>query len=84
MLRRVLGATIGKDGGRLRTPLGTRRVEKEVGRTYTKETAALLRLEDGDQERNNVTKRGFGLEVDIDRESMEAGPRWEVLRERTS
>ena len=84
MQRRVLKATIGKDGGRLRTPLGTRRVEKEAGRTYTKETAVLLRLEDGDQECNNATKRGFGMEADIDRGSMEVGPLWGALREKTS
>ena len=46
--------------------------------------AVLHRPEDGDQERNDMTKIGFGLEADIDLVSMEAGPRWEVLREKTS
>ena len=59
-------------------------MEKEAGRTCIKETAVLLKLEDGDQERNNATKRSFGMETDIDRVSMEVGPRWEALREKTS
>ena len=72
------------DGGILQMLPGTRRVERGSGRISTRKSTVRHRIKAGDRERNITVKGGLGPEMDIDLESMEAGPRWEGLQEKTS